>query len=71
VLPQDPDVIAGSVLHAAIGVMDQTWRRLSLRQSLLQRGDRQSRRQRSLQSPAHHLTRIAVQNHGQVDKLGF
>ena len=65
------NVVAGGILHAAIGVMHQAGRRLSLRDRLLQRRDRQARGQRSIQFPAHHLAREGIQDHRQVDELAL
>ncbi len=68
---QAPHVGARSVLHTAIGVVGQVRRRSSFRYRLLQRRQRQAGGQRSLQHPAHHLPRIGVQDHGQINDLGF
>ncbi len=68
---QAPHVGAGSVLHTAIGVMDQAGRRLPFGHRLLQCRQRQAGGQRSLQRPAHHLPRVGVQDHGQINELGL
>ena len=71
VLAQHSHVIAGGILHAAIGMMHHARRRLAFRDRLLQCRHRQPRRQRSIQLPAHHFARERIQNHRQVDELAL
>jgi hypothetical protein len=50
-------------------VMNQAWPWLPFYDGLAQRRYSQPARERSLQCPAHHFAREAIQNYGQVDKL--
>src|SRR5258708_24468769 len=52
-------------------MMDQAWRRLTFSNCLFQSGPGEPRRQRSLQRPAHHLTRETIEDDGQVNELCF
>jgi len=68
---ENGDIAFAGILHAAIGMMDQTGRRLSRRDGLLRRGQRETTGQGPLQRPAHDLARKSVKDHCQVDELGF
>jgi hypothetical protein len=52
-------------------MMHDARRRLSFCERLLQRRDRQARRQGSLQFPADHLARERIQDHGQKHPLAM
>jgi len=59
-----------SALDAPIRMMDHARRRLTSRDRVVQRLQRQTSRQRLAQRPAHHLAREPIEDHRQVDELG-
>ena len=68
--PSDEDLSPGTpVLHAAVGVVDQTRRWTALGHRPLQGHDRQPCGQGPAQLPAHHLAGEGVEHHGEVNEL--
>jgi hypothetical protein len=49
--------------------MHQAWWRLAACDGLVQRGQRQARRQRLVQRPAYHFAGESIEEHGQIDEL--
>ena len=64
-------IVFAGILHAAIGMMDQTGCRLSRGDGLFQCGQRETTGQGLLQRPTHDLARKSVKDHRQVDEFGF
>jgi len=69
-LPEQLHVGPGGILDAPIRMMDHARRRLTSRDRVVQRLQRQTSRQRLAQRPAHHLAREPIEDHRQVDELG-
>ncbi len=62
-------VLAASVLHAAVGVMNQPGGNTAPLDGHAQSADGEFRFQSSFERPADHQTRIGIQDHGQIHEL--
>ena len=62
-------IFVAGILHAAVGVVDETRRGTAGRQRHVERFDSQARLEVVGERPTDHLARMGVENDGQVNEL--